>query len=146
MPWAPYGDTILRFNGAGFELDLRRAVGEDDRKELRRLGLSASFAVVTACIPLGRVIDAASNRRLTAQLDAVVGPESPGAVAAAGVSPDGVMSSPAGRSLGRWLGWKRWRRDSSNGPCSGMTASTSTSCRSLQPSRGYASPSGAPTP
>jgi len=89
MPWASYGDTILRFSGAGLDLDLRRPVGEAERRELRRLGLSGTFSVVTACNPLGRLLEPASNRRLSAQFAAVVVRRWPDARRADGLSPDG---------------------------------------------------------
>jgi hypothetical protein len=89
MPWASYGNTIIRFTGAGLSLDLRHPVGEAERKELRRLGLSGTFSVVTACNPLGQILEPASNRRLEAQLAAVVEGQWPGALRADGVSPDG---------------------------------------------------------
>jgi len=89
MPWASYGNTIIRFADAGLSLDLRHSVGEAERKELRRLGLSGTFSVVTACNPLGQILEPASNRRLAAQLAAVVGTHWPGAHRADGVSPDG---------------------------------------------------------
>jgi hypothetical protein len=89
MPWEPYGNTIIRFAGAGPSLDLRHPVGEAERKELRRLGLSGTFAVVTACNPLGQILEPAANRRLEAQFAAVVYPQWPGARSADGLSPDG---------------------------------------------------------
>ena len=92
MPWASYGDTIIQFTDAGLRLDLRRSVGEAERKELRRLGLSGPFSVVTACNPLGQLLEPASNRRLAAQLAAVVATHWPGARRADGVSPDGSHS------------------------------------------------------
>jgi hypothetical protein len=92
MPWASYGNTIIRFPDAGLSLDLRRPVGEAERKELRRLGLSGTFSVVTACNPLGQLLEPVSNRRLAAQLAAVVGRHWPGAHRADGMSPDGSHS------------------------------------------------------
>lgn len=94
MPWASYGNTIIRFAGAGLSLDLRHPVGEAERKELRRLGLSGTFSVVTACNPLGQLLEPASNRRLAAQLAAVVVGRWPGALEAEGVSPDGSHREP----------------------------------------------------
>lgn len=92
MPWASYGNTIIRFADAGLSLDLRRPIGEAERKELRRLGLSGTFSVVTACNPLGQILEPASNRRLAAQLAAVVERQWPGTHRADGVSPDGTHS------------------------------------------------------
>jgi hypothetical protein len=94
MPWASYGDTILRFPGAGLDLDLRHPVGEAERKELRRLGLSGTFSVVTACNPLGRMFEPSANRRVSAQLDAVVLRQWPGARRADGYSSDGAHCEP----------------------------------------------------
>jgi hypothetical protein len=98
MPWASYGNTIIRFAEAGLSLDLRHPVGEAERKELRRLGLSGTFAVVTACNPLGQLLEPDSNRRLAAQFAAVVDRDWPGAHGADGVSPDGRHCEP-GRAL-----------------------------------------------
>jgi hypothetical protein len=92
MPWDSYGDTILRFPGAGLHLDLRHPVGEPERKELRRLGLSGTFSVVTACNPLGGVLEPSANRRLSAQLDSVVLRQWPDARRADGDAPDGTHS------------------------------------------------------
>jgi hypothetical protein len=90
MPWASYGDTILRFPGAGLDLDLRHPIGEAERKELRRLGLSGTFSVVTACNPLGRVLEPTANRRLSAQFDVVVLQQWHDARRADGYAPDGA--------------------------------------------------------
>jgi hypothetical protein len=90
MPWASYGDTILRFPGAGLDLDLRHPIGEAERKELRRLGLSGTFSVVTACNPLGVVLDPIANRRLSSQFDCVVLRQWPDARRADGFAPDGA--------------------------------------------------------
>lgn len=92
MPWASYGNTIIRFTDAGLRVDLRRPVGEAERKELRRLGLSSTFSVVTACNPLGQTLETAANRRLEAQFAPIVAGHWPGARRADGLAPDGSHS------------------------------------------------------
>ena len=88
MPWGSYGETILTFPGAALSVDLRRPVGERERAELRRLGLTGTFSVITACNPLGQVLEPSANRRLTAQLEAVVARVWAGALRADGIAPD----------------------------------------------------------
>lgn len=63
--WSAYPDTILEFpepNGA--RIDLRRPLGEADRRTLAARGLDRPFAVVTAENPRGlNAEDAASEKQ-----------------------------------------------------------------------------------
>lgn len=119
MAWDAYRETVVRFPGAGLSVDLRRPLGEAERSGFGRLGLPGSFSIVTACNPLGRILEPEANRRLAAQLDAVVAWGWPGARRADGGSPDGRHVEPgwalpgsldpgraiAGRFLQRALFW-----------------------------------------
>lgn len=88
--WGTYPDTILRFPEAGLSIDLRRPVSPDAVRALAGMGLTGSFAVVTACEPMGRSLGESSNSRLTAVLTALVLERYPGARLAHGISADGT--------------------------------------------------------
>jgi hypothetical protein len=91
--WGAYPETVLTFPEADVVIDLRRPVTPAMRRELARIGLAGPFGVVTACNPLGSLLDEAANRRLTALLASRVagyGPLHP----AHGSSPDGRHREP----------------------------------------------------
>ncbi len=92
--WAPYPDTVLHFLEAGLRVDLRRPVPPDLAPALRRLGLAAPFAVVTACNPLGTRLDESVNRWLGAVLTGVVQLRYPDAVEVHGGAPGGEHLEP----------------------------------------------------
>ncbi|HEY9384285.1 MAG TPA: DUF3293 domain-containing protein [Gemmatimonadales bacterium] len=87
--WERYADTVLQFPDGGLSLDLRLPLPRSTPQRLAELGLPGSFAVVTACNPLGTLLDAAANQRLTAVFDQVVRERFPAARRATGSSPDG---------------------------------------------------------
>lgn len=87
--WGTYPDTILRFPEAGLRIDLREPVSPQTLQALADLGLPGSFAVVTACEPMGRPLGDASNSRLTTVLTALVQDQYPEARLAHGTAPDG---------------------------------------------------------
>ena len=87
--WGRYADTLLLFPTAGLRVDLRLPLAAELPRRFAELGLGGSFAVVTACNPLGSPLDAAANRRLTAVFDHLVRERYPGAIRANGGSPDG---------------------------------------------------------
>lgn len=92
--WPSYLDTQLRFPDADLTIDLRRPVSAPARTTLQALGLAGPFAIVTACNPRGRLLDAAANRRLALLLDLAVRDRFPGARSAHGLSPDGRHAEP----------------------------------------------------
>jgi hypothetical protein len=60
--WHTYPDTILEIYRDGvITIDLRRPLEPGDRSELAELGLSETFAVVTACNPSGSILAEAEN-------------------------------------------------------------------------------------
>lgn len=71
-PWGAYPRTILRFGRDELRIDLREQVPEAARGRLADLGLTAPFAVITACNPRGGTADpgddAARDARFTAEL------------------------------------------------------------------------------
>jgi uncharacterized protein DUF3293 len=101
--WGPYANTVLHFPEADLTLDLRLPVPPHTSEAFGRLGLPGPFAVVTACNPLGRILDPAANRRLSAVLAGVVREQHPGAVRADGGAPEGGHLEP-GWALGTSLG------------------------------------------
>jgi len=85
-----YPETILHFTGpAGFEVDLRRAVSGEDVEGLRRRGLKASFAVLTAHDPEGRDLDEGENERRNDALKHRLASAHVGFVEVNACSPDG---------------------------------------------------------
>lgn len=92
--WAAYAETVLDFPAAELALDLRQPLGAAARSRLAALGLSGPFAVITACNPLGRVLDDPANRALSRVLDALVRERHPGARPAHGRSPDRSHREP----------------------------------------------------
>jgi hypothetical protein len=90
--WGTYPDTVLHF--PDLRVDLRRPVPSDLVQSLRRLGLAAPFAVVTASNPLGIRLDESVNRWLGAVLSSVVRLRYPAAVPADGRAPDGAHVEP----------------------------------------------------
>ena len=58
--WARYPNTVLRLAGDAM-VDLRRPVGEDTVRALSALGLTGSFAVITAHDPRGEDLSPAEN-------------------------------------------------------------------------------------
>lgn len=58
--WARYPNTVLRLAGDAM-VDLRRPVGEDAVRALSALGLTGSFAVITAHDPRGEDLSPAEN-------------------------------------------------------------------------------------
>lgn len=72
--WGRYPETILRFEGTvPVEVDLREPLTEDIRNAIRRLGLSETFAIMTAHDPRGRDVSAAENRRRQSVLEGEIG-------------------------------------------------------------------------
>jgi hypothetical protein len=70
--WAHYPNTVLVFDrsevdskavGTGLRVDLRAPISEAVRPAFAALGLSDSFAVLTAYDPQGRDLDPGENRR-----------------------------------------------------------------------------------
>jgi hypothetical protein len=70
--WAHYPDTVLVFDrsgvdseeaGTGLRVDLRAPIKEGVRQAFAALGLSESFAILTAYDPQGRDLDSGENRR-----------------------------------------------------------------------------------
>ena len=92
--WGPYSETILHFPEASLSIDLREPVPADACRTLAGIGLSGPFAVVTACNPLGRVLEPRANQRLSAVLAGVVRAQHPGAVRADGGAPAGGHLEP----------------------------------------------------
>lgn len=90
--WGPYPETVLHF--PDLRVDLRRPVPPDLVQSLRRLGLAAPFAVVTASNPLGIPLDKSVNRWLAAVLNSVVRLRYPAALPADGGAPDGAHVEP----------------------------------------------------
>jgi len=93
--WASYGETVLRWHTVPpLAIDLARDVEPTQRDALHRLGLGASFGLVTPCNPFGRRSDPEENagrlRRLLAQLDAA----GTRYLRVDGCSPDGVHVEP----------------------------------------------------
>jgi hypothetical protein len=86
--WASYARTILDFPGSDLSLDLRQPIGSSERSRLAALGLPGPFAVVTACNPLGRILDPTANQGLTRLLSARIRELFPGARPATGRAPD----------------------------------------------------------
>lgn len=87
--WGAYPDTILHFPEVDLQIDLRRPLHPDARSAFGDLGLSGSFAVVTAHDPVGQTLSETSNRRLETVLAALVRARYPGARQAHGRSADG---------------------------------------------------------
>ena len=87
--WGPYPETVLHFPEIGLRLDLRLPLSPAILQQLAELGLGGSFAVVTACNPLGSDLDEVGNRRLATVLARLVRDRYPGAHPALGGSPDG---------------------------------------------------------
>jgi len=96
--WGQYADTVLHFPAAGLSVDLRLPLPSAMARRFAELGLGASFGVITACNPLGDLLEPAANRRLTSVFDSVVRERYPGAPRADGGSPDGKHSE-AGRAI-----------------------------------------------
>ena len=92
--WGPYSETILHFPEANLTIDLRVPVPPEARGALAGAGLPGPFAVVTACNPMGRVVEARANQRLSAVLAGVVREQHPGAVRADGGAPAGGHLEP----------------------------------------------------
>jgi len=92
--WGPYPDTVLVLPEAGIEIDLRRPLTTTARRALADSGLGGPFAVVTACNPLGRSLESASNLRLAAVLTALVRDRHPPPRRVDGRSPDGRHIEP----------------------------------------------------
>lgn len=92
--WGAYPDTVLHFPEADLPVDLRRPISPTAQRGLAQLGLARSFAVVTACNPLGIPHDNPSNQRLMAVFEAVVRERCPLARRATGASPDGGHIEP----------------------------------------------------
>lgn len=92
--WGDYPDTVLQFPGAGLNIDLRQPVSPRSLQTLATAGLRGSFAVVTACDPLGGLLDTSANQRLSAVLTALVHDRYPGARPAQGISTDGAHIEP----------------------------------------------------
>ena len=61
--WGPYSETILHFPEASLTIDLRVPVPPEARGTLAGAGLPGPFAVITACNPMGRVLEPRANRR-----------------------------------------------------------------------------------
>ena len=101
--WGPYSETILHFPEANLTIDLRVPVPPEARGALAGAGLAGPFAVVTACNPMGRVVEPRANQRLSAVLAGVVREQHPGAVRADGGAPEGGHLEP-GWALGTSLG------------------------------------------
>lgn len=92
--WGAYPDTVLVFPEAGIEIDLRRPLATAVRRAMLDAGLGGSFAVITACNPLGRSLGAAPNQRLSAVFTALVRERHPEGRRADGRSPDGSHREP----------------------------------------------------
>jgi hypothetical protein len=92
--WGPYSETILHFPEASLSIDLREPVPPDSCRTLAGIGLPGPFAVVTACNPLGRILEPRANQRLSAVLAGVVLAQHPGAVRADGGAPAGGHLEP----------------------------------------------------
>lgn len=92
--WGNYPETVLQFPGAGLNIDLRQPVSPRSLQALATAGLAGSFAVVTACDPLGGPLDPSANQRLSAVFAALVQDRYPGARPAHGISPDGAHLEP----------------------------------------------------
>jgi hypothetical protein len=76
--WAHYPDTVLVFDqsdlgvaaaGTSLRVDLRAPISEATRRAFAALGLSDSFAVLTAYDPKGRDLDPSENRRRAEELE-----------------------------------------------------------------------------
>ena len=87
--WGAYPDTVLHFPKADLRIDLRIPLARGLLERLADLGLSGSFAVITACNPLGKPLDPRANRALAAVFAQHVRERYPGAQPADGLSPDG---------------------------------------------------------
>lgn len=69
--WHRYPDTVLHFRtDPPVRVDLREPVTKDVLASMRRIGLSGSFAVLTAHDPRGQDESADVNARRASQLDA----------------------------------------------------------------------------
>ncbi|MFT4570061.1 MAG: hypothetical protein ACI8TX_002438 [Hyphomicrobiaceae bacterium] len=88
--WEHYPNTILEIYRDGLlRVDLRLPVDESARNELSNLGLGPRFAIVTACNPHGRSLDAADTHRRIEALDTEIATLPCHFLRADGVSPDG---------------------------------------------------------
>lgn len=92
--WGLYPDTILHFPGADLIVDLRHPMLPETRTALARMGLEGSFAVITACDPMGNSLGQEANQRLHATLSAVVRWRYPNSLAAHGRAVSGTHREP----------------------------------------------------
>ncbi len=66
-----YPETVLTFNGEPpLFVDLRVPVTQRERDSLQAMGMQTSFAVVTACNPMGKNISDAENEQRSRLLEA----------------------------------------------------------------------------
>jgi hypothetical protein len=96
--WAHYPDTVLVFDRSepglaeaetGLRVDLRAPISEAVRQAFAALGLSDSFAVLTAYDPKGRDLDPTENRSRAEQLETELRRRSVHYVRVDALSPDG---------------------------------------------------------
>jgi len=89
--WDAYPATVIEIGEQpALNIDLRRRLGAELRLTLGRLGLGASFAIVTACNPCGRELSAEENARRSRRLREHVAAAQIVSLRADGVSPDGT--------------------------------------------------------
>jgi hypothetical protein len=89
--WAWYPRTVLELHAPGgrMRVDLRQPISPDVAATLRALGPTATFAIITACNPLGRETSAEENVARTAALRAQLEREGKVFLGADGMSPEG---------------------------------------------------------
>jgi len=69
----PYAETILDFHTQPpFTIDLRQPIAPRAITRLGDAGLGEPFAVITACNPAGKLLDAEENARQTARFEALL--------------------------------------------------------------------------
>jgi hypothetical protein len=91
---AEYPNTLLRLP-SGATIDLRRALGADEREQFARAGLPADFAVLSAYPAPGEQRSAAFSEARTAQLSRVLGALHAAPVPVLASSPDGAHLEPS---------------------------------------------------
>ena len=84
-----YPETVLAFDAEPpLFIDLRVRVTQRERDSLRAMGMQTSFAVVTACNPMGRNVSDAENERMSGLLEAELGSSGERFVRVDACSPD----------------------------------------------------------
>ncbi|MBA3673222.1 MAG: DUF3293 domain-containing protein [Gemmatimonadaceae bacterium] len=93
--WEHYANTLLRFFAHGsLIVDLRHPMPAETIALLASHHVGPTFAVVTACNPLGRNVDDTQNTQLTHLLTIDIAAHDCAWVPADGMSPDGRHVEP----------------------------------------------------